>query len=74
MQDRVQRPASQAGKSIFDDGEAVVGLATAAFKKAAKIAVAENDRLGIITHGSVDGEIVERKPKPAEPIRLSNHR
>jgi hypothetical protein len=34
----------------------------AAFQKAAKKAVAENDRLGIVTHGSVDGKIVERQP------------
>ncbi len=34
----------------------------AAFQKAAKAAVAENDRLGIVTHGSVNGKIVERQP------------
>lgn len=37
-------------------------LVMAAFQKAAKKAVAENDRLGIVTHGSVDGKIVERQP------------
>jgi hypothetical protein len=74
MEDRIRRQTSQADKSIFDDGEALVALATASFKKAAKAAVAENDRLGITTHGSVDGKIVERKPPPAKRIRLADHR
>jgi hypothetical protein len=37
-------------------------LIMAAFQKAAAGAVLENDRLGIATHGSVDGKIVERQP------------
>jgi hypothetical protein len=74
MEDRIRRQSSQADKSIFDDGEALVALATASFKKAAKAAVAENDRLGIATHGSVDGKIVERKPPTAKRIRLADHR
>lgn len=74
MEDRVQRLANRAGKSIFDDAEAVVAMATASFKKAAKAAIAENDRLGITTHGSVDGKIVERKPPVAEHIRLADRR
>jgi len=74
MEDRVHRQANQSGKSIFDDAEALIRSATAAFKKAAKSAVAENDRLGIVTHGSVDGNIVERKPEAAKHIRLADHR
>lgn len=74
MEDRVRRQSNQADKSIFDDGEALVTLATASFKKAAKAAVAENDLLGITTHGSVDGRIVERKPTAAKHIRLADRR
>lgn len=74
MEDRIRRQTNQADKSIFDDGEALIALATASFKKAAKAAVAENDRLGIATHGSVDGKIVEHKPPAARHIRLADQR
>jgi hypothetical protein len=74
MEDRTRRQTGQAEKSIFDDGEALVALATVSFKKAAKAAVAENERLGITTHGSVDGKIVERKPPAVKRIRLADHR
>ena len=74
MEDRIRRQTSQADKNIFDDGDALIALATASFKKAAKAAVAENDRLGVTTHGSVDGKIVERKPSAAKRIRLADHR
>jgi hypothetical protein len=33
MEDRVHRQANQSGKSIFDDGEALIRSATAALKK-----------------------------------------
>ncbi len=46
-------------ESLFDDGDALIGLAVASFQQAAKAAVAENDRLGIPTHGSVDGNLFE---------------
>jgi hypothetical protein len=49
-------------------------LATASFKRAAKAAVAENDRLGITTHGSVEGKIVERKAPAVKHIGLAEHR
>jgi hypothetical protein len=74
MEDRIRRQTSQADKSILDDSEALIALATASFKKTAKAAVAENDRHGITTHGSVDGKIVERKPPAAKRIRLADHR
>jgi hypothetical protein len=38
---------------IFDDADALIELAQKSFAKAAKKAVAENDWLGIPTHGSV---------------------
>ncbi len=74
MEDRIRRQTRQTDKSIFDDGDALIALATASFKKAAKAALAENDRLGITTHGSVDGKIVERKPQVAKPLRLADRR
>jgi hypothetical protein len=42
-----------------------------AFKKAAAAAVAENDRLGITTHGAVNGKLVERKPQPPKAARAA---
>jgi hypothetical protein len=50
------------GDAVFDDPEFVLRAAESAFKKAAKAAVAENDRLGITTHGAVDGKLTERRP------------
>jgi len=50
--------------TVFDDASLVRRAAETAFKKAAKAAVAENDRLGILTHGAVDGKLVERLPQP----------
>ncbi len=50
--------------SIFDDVEALIALAQKSFTKAAKKSVAENDALGIPTHGSVDGRLVVRMPPP----------
>jgi len=57
------------GDAVFDDAELVCQAAETAFKKAAKAAVAENDRLGIITHGAVGGKLVERRPElvPQKP-------
>jgi hypothetical protein len=42
----------------------VIKAAQRAFKRASKEAVAENDRLGIATHGGKNGEVIERCPKP----------
>ena len=49
--------------SVFDDAEALIAQAQRSFDKAAHAQVAENDRLGITTHGAVDGKLVERRPR-----------
>jgi hypothetical protein len=49
----------------LDEGRALIEAAKTAFLRAAKEAVAENDRLGIVTHGGRDGKLTERRPKPA---------
>ena len=48
--------------SVFDDADALIALAQKSFTAAAKAAVAENDRLGIPTPGSVHGKLVMRQP------------
>jgi hypothetical protein len=50
---------------MFDDAEALIALAQRSFTRAAKAEVAENDRLGIPTHGSVNGKLVVRHPPKA---------
>jgi hypothetical protein len=40
----------------------LIAQAQQAFAKAARAAVAENDRLGIPTHGAVGGKLVVRRP------------
>jgi hypothetical protein len=57
-----KRTTMPAPDDAFNDAAFVAAAAMRAFTKAAKAAVAENDRLGIITHGAVDGRLVERKP------------
>ncbi len=54
------------GCEIFDDFEALTALVQKSFMEAAKDAGAENDRLGIPTHGSVGGKLVVRHPPKAE--------
>ncbi len=62
----VKKPKKrEADQSVFDDGDALLEIATKAFERAAKRAVAENDRLGIPTHGTRHGKLVVRKPKKA---------
>jgi hypothetical protein len=51
------------GDSVFDDADALIAQAQRSFDRAAKAQVAENDRLGIATHGAVDGKLVERRPR-----------
>jgi hypothetical protein len=46
--------------TLFDDPDALIALAQRAFSRAAKAEVAENERLGIATHGAVNGKIVVR--------------
>lgn len=53
---------------MFEDADALIALAQQSFTKAAKAAVAENDRLGIPTHGSVGGRLVVRHPHKAVTI------
>jgi len=56
---------------VFDDADALIALAQRSFTKAARTAVAENDRLGIPTHGSVGGKLVVRQPhKAATPSQF----
>lgn len=55
-----KRPSKDATKSA---GVSAISLqADNAFKKAAKAAVAENDALGIATHGAKRGKLVVRTP------------
>jgi len=55
---------------IFANPEALIALARKSFARAAKAEVATNDRLGIATHGAVNGELVTRQPrKPRKPER-----
>ncbi|MCG6553280.1 MAG: hypothetical protein L7F77_13225 [Candidatus Magnetominusculus sp. LBB02] len=66
-----QKPEFKAhdDNSIFDDAEALIALAQESFKSAAQKAVAENDALGIPTHGSVNGKLVVRMPKTIRPTK-----
>jgi len=57
-----------ARKIEFDDAESVIAQAQLAFHEAAKAAVAENDRLGIVTHGAIGGKLVERHPPRVVPF------
>lgn len=56
-------------RPVTADFAALRVQADRAFKKAAKAAVAENDALGIATHGAVRGKLTVRAParrrKPA---------
>jgi hypothetical protein len=52
---------------LFEDMPALIALAQKSFTIAARAAVAENDRLGIPTHGSIDGKLVVRQPPEAIP-------
>lgn len=66
---RKVKPVSPPDDGVFADAEALIALANRSFDRAAKAQVAENDRLGIATHGAVDGKLVERRPaaKTARP-------
>ncbi|MBF0520260.1 MAG: hypothetical protein HQK92_11105 [Nitrospirae bacterium] len=48
--------------SVFDNVDVLIELAQKSFTEAAKKAVAENDALGIPTHGSVGGTLIVRTP------------
>jgi len=62
MKAQVRTVAVPAEKSDFDDGKALTEIMVKSFAEAAREAVAENDRLGIATHGGAGGVVVERKP------------
>ena len=47
---------------IFEDADAFIALAENSFAKAAKKAVAENNRFGIPAHGSIGSKLVVRQP------------
>ncbi len=48
-------------------------LLAAIFAEAVEMAVAENDRLGIISYGTIDGKIVSRHPSMA-PAKTVNEK
>jgi len=51
-----------------DDPDGLIALAQRSFDKAAKAAVAENDGLGIPTHGAISGTLVVRQlPRVRKP-------
>jgi hypothetical protein len=54
--------------ALFDDADALIALAQRSFARAAKEEVAENDRLGIPTHGAVKGKLVVRRPVKARVV------
>jgi hypothetical protein len=54
---------------LFDDADALVALAQRSFARAAKAEVAENDRLGIPTHGAINGKIAVRRPPRSRAAR-----
>ena len=60
-------PPADHGK-VVDDPDAVIALAQRAFHKAARAAVAENDRLGIPTHGAVGGTLATRHPPKPQSL------
>jgi hypothetical protein len=67
---RKTKPAAPADDDVFEDADALIALARESFAKAARAEVAMNDRLGIATHGAVNGEIVTRQPpKSRRPTR-----
>jgi len=63
MKANVRTAPAPAEKTVFDDGKALTEIMVEAFAQAAREAVAENDRLGIATHGGAGGVVVEREPQ-----------
>jgi hypothetical protein len=64
-----QRRQKDAGNddALFDDADALIALAQKSFTRAAKAEVAENNRLGLPTHGAVRGKLLVRPPSKATP-------
>jgi hypothetical protein len=53
-------PVVRPDNSIFDDPDKLISMAQTSFAKASRKAVAENDQLGIPTHGSIGKKLVVR--------------
>ncbi|WP_428492868.1 hypothetical protein [Rhodopila sp.] len=65
----VRKPKDAANDdALFEDADALIALAQHSFVRAARAEVAENDRLGIPTHGAVDGKLVVRRPLKARSV------
>ncbi len=64
MLDKPDHPMGAASDARLRENRLLIEAAQRAFSRAAKAAVAENDRLGITTHGGKDGKVTERHPKP----------
>lgn len=66
MDGNIRTSSAPEEKTVFDDGKVLTEIMIKSFAQAAREAVAENDRLGIATHGGSGGVVVERKPhKPS---------
>lgn len=64
-------PTGTKKNRAFDDPAAIVALAQEAFHKAKREAIAENDRLGIASYGTVDGKSVVRHPPARAKTAIS---
>jgi hypothetical protein len=64
-----QRRQKDAGNddALFDDADGLIALAQKSFTRAANAEVAENNRLGLPTHGAVRGKLLVRSPSKATP-------
>jgi len=63
MSETAKRLDGTAARNEMDEGRILIEAAKRAFSRAARNAVAENDRLGIATHGGKDGKVIQRRPK-----------
>jgi hypothetical protein len=64
MTDRKRPDNAQDFDAVFDDVDALIACAQASFTRAARTEVENNDRLGIPTHGSINGTLVTRQAPP----------
>ena len=56
----IRTPTFEADDRIFEKPDTFIALAEKSFVSAAKAAVVQNDALGIPTHGSVEGAVVQK--------------
>lgn len=68
---RTPRSASKGAEKRPTKGPSIGVQADRAFKKAARAAVAENDALGIATHGAKRGKMTVRIPAAKRKSQLS---